>query len=136
MEQLQPKHLYIIPFIYLLQFLMIVNFIAAVVKHQLLQSKKWGFLLLHIAFVIILCGAMVCIFLVKKVFSICVKEKPVTNSSTNLKRTINPYMPFQVELIKFTMTRYPGSHSPSSYESDLIFHVDGQSRNLRVFMNM
>ena len=44
-------------------------------------------------------------------------------------------LPFTVELIRFTLTRYPGSASPSSYESELLVHVDGETRRARVYMN-
>ena len=44
-------------------------------------------------------------------------------------------LPFSVELKKFTLTRYPGSASPSSYESEVIVHVDGEDREERIFMN-
>ena len=37
--------------------------------------------------------------------------------------------------MKFTLTRYPGSASPSAYESELLVHVDGQTRHTRVYMN-
>lgn len=33
------------------------------------------------------------------------------------------------------MTRYPGSSSPSSYESEVVVHVDGETRPERIFMN-
>jgi cytochrome c biogenesis protein ResB len=44
-------------------------------------------------------------------------------------------LPFQVELVKFTLTRYPGSMSPSSFESELLVHIDGTTRHERVYMN-
>ena len=44
-------------------------------------------------------------------------------------------LPFELELVKFTLNRYPGSQSPSSYESDLLVHLDGEVREARVFMN-
>ena len=44
-------------------------------------------------------------------------------------------LPFDLELVEFTLNRYPGSQSPSSYESELKIHVDGEVRDARVFMN-
>ena len=44
-------------------------------------------------------------------------------------------LPFEVELLRFTLTRYPGSASPSAYESELLVHVDGQTIPVRVSMN-
>jgi len=40
-----------------------------------------------------------------------------------------------MELTDFKLKRYPGSQSPSSYESDLRVHVDGKVREATVFMN-
>ena len=44
-------------------------------------------------------------------------------------------MPFEVQLVDFTLRRYPGSQSPSSYESLLQLHVDGTTRTEKVYMN-
>lgn len=44
-------------------------------------------------------------------------------------------LPFSVELINFTLTRYPGSSSPSAYESELLVHLDGEVISERVYMN-
>lgn len=44
-------------------------------------------------------------------------------------------LPFSAELVDFRLLRYPGSHSPSSYESDLIITVDGRKRKEHVAMN-
>ena len=44
-------------------------------------------------------------------------------------------LPFTLELVKFNLIRYPGSMSPSSYESDLRIHIDGEVRDARVYMN-
>ena len=44
-------------------------------------------------------------------------------------------LPFVLELTDFRLKRYPGSASPSSYESDLIVHVDGKKQEAKVFMN-
>lgn len=44
-------------------------------------------------------------------------------------------LPFSVELMNFTLTRYPGSSSPSAYESELLVHLDGEVISERVYMN-
>jgi cytochrome c-type biogenesis protein CcsB len=44
-------------------------------------------------------------------------------------------LPFKLELIKFTLTRYPGSSSPSSFESLLFVHADGEAIEKKVSMN-
>ena len=48
---------YYSPLFFLLQFLLVVNFIAATIKHQYLKRGKWGLMLTHFAFIIILLGA-------------------------------------------------------------------------------
>ena len=44
-------------------------------------------------------------------------------------------LPFELELLEFRLNRYPGSESPSSYESDLMVHSDGESYEAFVYMN-
>ncbi|MDR1551930.1 MAG: hypothetical protein LBS69_00500, partial [Prevotellaceae bacterium] len=40
---------YYSPVFFLLQFCMVVNFIAIVIERRLLKTRKWGFLTLHCA---------------------------------------------------------------------------------------
>ena len=35
----------------------------------------------------------------------------------------------------FRLVRYPGSNTPSSYESDVTIHEGNSSRNVRIYMN-
>lgn len=128
--------IYYSPVFILLQFLMVVNFIYEVIEHQLLKKKKWGFMLIHVAFMVILGGAFIT-HLFGKEGILHIREGAredrmviYTSEGTRYKT-----LPFAVELVKFTLARYPGSSSPSSFESDLIIHVDGEQRKDRVFMN-
>ena len=127
---------YYSPLFFLLQFLLVVNFLAAVVKHQYLKRGKWGLILTHFAFIIILLGALTS-FLFGEEGILHLREGETSNriavrSSDN---TTYHTLPFSVELKKFTLTCYPGSASPSSYESEVIVHVDGQDREERIYMN-
>lgn len=127
---------YYSPLFILLQLLMVVNFIAAVVRYQLLKHKKWGVMIIHISFIIILLGALVShIFGEEGIMHI--REGEMTNEVAirTSKETTFHTLPFQVELLKFTLSRYPGSSSPSSYESELLIHTDGKTRHERVYMN-
>ncbi|MCD7916233.1 MAG: cytochrome c biogenesis protein CcsA [Tannerellaceae bacterium] len=127
---------YYSPVFFLLQFLMIINFIVILLRHQLLKKRKWGFLVLHVAFIIILLGALVShIFGEEGILHL--REGETSNQLVvqTSKGTHIHALPFDVELIQFTMTRYPGSSSPSSYESDLLFHVEGETQRHLVFMN-
>ncbi len=120
----------------LLQFVLVVNFLAAVFRYQLLKQRRWGFILVHFSFIVILCGAMVS-HLTGEEGYLHVREGESSNQMiVNTSRGMETHdLPFSIELEKFTLTRYPGSSSPSSYESDLVVHVDGEVRRERVFMN-
>ncbi len=128
--------IYYSPVFILLQFLLIVNFLAAVYHHGLIRQHKWGMILLHASFVIILAGAMTShLFSEEGILHIREGETTDRMAIRTSKETTFHTLPFQVELVKFTLTRYPGSSSPSSYESELLVHVDGQTRHERVYMN-
>lgn len=127
---------YYSPLFFLLQFLLVVNFIAATIKHQYLKRGKWGLMLTHFAFIIILLGALTS-FLFGEEGILHLREGETSNQiavRTSDNTTFHT-LPFSVELKKFTLTRYPGSASPSSYESEVIVHVDGEDREERIFMN-
>lgn len=127
---------YYSPLFFLLQFLLVVNFIAATIKHQYLKRGKWGLMLTHFAFIIILLGALTS-FLFGEEGILHLREGETSNQITvrTSDNTTFHTLPFSVELKKFTLTRYPGSASPSSYESEVIVHVDGEDREERIFMN-
>jgi len=127
---------YYSPLFFLLQFLLVVNFVMIVARYHLLKSKRWGLLSVHFSLIVILLGA-----LITHVFSkegiLHLREGEVSNRiqvQTNVGHSMF-LLPFHVELVKFTMTRYPGSMSPSSFESELLVHVDGTTRHERVYMN-
>lgn len=127
---------YYSPLFILLQFLMVVNFICVVSRYKLITRRKWGMSILHIAFIIILTGALVS-HLFGEEGIMHIREGEANNQITvqTSKGTTLQTLPFQVELLKFTLTRYPGSSSPSSYESEVLVHVDGKTRHERIFMN-
>ena len=129
--------IYYSPLFFLLQLLMVINFVAIVIKRQYLKSRKWGMLVTHFAFIIIFLGAFTS-FLFSEEGILHLREGETSNqiairSAEN--NTSSHTLPFSVELKKFTLTRYPGSSSPSSYESEVIVHVDGETRSERIFMN-
>lgn len=128
--------IYYSPLFFLLQFLLVVNFIAAVVRHQYIKRGKWALMLIHSAFIVILLGALTS-FLFGEEGTLHLREgetsdRIVVRTSDN---TTFHTLPFSVELQKFTLTRYPGSSSPSAYESEVLVHVDGKTRHERIFMN-
>jgi len=128
--------IYYSPVFFFLQFLMVVNFIFEVIEYRLLKRRKWGFMLIHSAFIVILLGALIT-HLFSKEGILHLREggrddRMVVHTSEGVSYHD---LPFAVELEKFTLKRYPGSSSPSSFESDLLIHVDGQTYEGRVFMN-
>jgi len=128
--------IYYSPLFFLLLFLLVVNFVLIAMRYHLLKRKRWGFLLVHFAFIVILTGALIT-HLFGKEGILHLREGEVSDRitvQTNRGRS-DFTLPFQVELVKFTLTRYPGSMSPSSYESELLVHVDGKTRNELVYMN-
>lgn len=128
--------IYYSPLFFLLQFLLVVNFIAALIRHQLLKRRKWGLMLTHLAFIVILFGALVShLFGEEGILHLREGESSDRIAVRTSDNTSYHTLPFQVELVKFTLTRYPGSASPSAYESEVLVHIDGTSHRERIYMN-
>lgn len=128
--------IYYSPLFFILQMLMIANFLVVAVKHQFLKRKRWGLMITHCSFIIILLGATIS-FLFGEEGILHLREGETNNQisiETSKGNTLHT-LPFSIELKDFILTRYPGSSSPSSYESEVIVHVDGQSNPARIFMN-
>lgn len=128
--------IYYSPLFILLQLLLVVNFIFSSIKHRLFKKGKWGFILVHGAFIVILAGALTT-HIFSKEGVIHLRENESSDrwiTQTNKGETFHQ-LPFQLELKQFTLTRYPGSSSPSSFESDLIIHQGDQSFERKVSMN-
>jgi len=127
---------YYSPLFFLLQFLLVVNFVMIAVRYHLFKLKRWGLLFVHFSLIIILTGASVT-HIFGKEGMLHLREGEISNRvmvHTNRGQS-TLVLPFQVELVKFTLSRYPGSMSPSSYESELLVHIDGKTRHERVYMN-
>ena len=128
--------IYYSPLFFLLQGLMALNFLAILFQRKGLNRGRWGFLLTHIALLVILAGAMVSHVMGEEgILHLREGERNDQLLMETDRGTSHHVLPFEVELVRFTLTRYPGSASPSSYESDLLVHVDGQTMPARVYMN-
>ena len=128
---------YYSPCFFLLQFLLVINFVMAVRKHHVLKRGRWGLVMTHVAFVVILLGAFVSFLTgVEGVLHLREGERSnqVVVQASDGVSTFHT-LPFSVELKKFTLKRYPGSDSPSSYESDVVVYIGGQLRPERIYMN-
>ena len=128
--------IYYSPLFIFLQFLLVVNFLLILVRYRYIQRKKWAMIVVHAALVVILGGALTT-FLTGKEGQVHIREGEKTNQMVmHTSRGIKTEtLPFVLELTDFRLNRYPGSHSPSSFESDLLIHVDGQVRKANVMMN-
>jgi len=63
------------PTLFFLQFLMVVNFIAIVIKYRYFQRRRWALIVVHFAFIVILLGALITHLFGKDERFIFVKEK-------------------------------------------------------------
>lgn len=128
---------------YLLQLLMGVNFIAATIgqlKNK--KNRKTGMLVLHFALIVILIGAWV-----TATFSteglIHLREGESTSTMILVQPGTQPDMqhpetaelPFRITLNDFKLKRYPGSQSPSAYESHVVIGSSEGNRAEIISMN-
>src|SRR5690554_3439996 len=119
-----------------LQLLLVVNFILILLNSKYIQKRKWALIVIHVSLIVILGGALTT-FLFGKEGQVHIREgersnKMVMHTSKGVKTEV---LPFELELVDFRLNRYPGSQSPSSYESDLLVHVDGNVIETSVYMN-
>lgn len=120
------------PLFYLLQFLLILNFCATAWQARLWSQRKYGVLLLHISFIVILLGALVTnMFGFEGIVHIREGETVSHMRTTEDQRPL----PFSIRLDDFKLVRYPGSHSPSSFESFLTIHTEEGERSEHIYMN-
>ena len=125
---------YYSPLFIFLQFLLVLNFILLVLRNKWFKQKKWALLVIHFALVVIMAGALTT-YLFGKEGQVHIREgerssQMVMHTSKGVKTEV---LPFELELVQFSLHRYPGSQSPSSYESDLRVYMDGKCRK-RVFL--
>lgn len=128
--------IYYSPSFIAVQLLLIVNFIFALIKKRFIQDKRWGMIILHMALVVILIGAMVT-HVWGKEGTIHIREGQTNDTMVihTSKGVFEEKLPFTLELLDFNLVRYPGSNSPSSYESDLRIHTNEGTIETKVFMN-
>lgn len=118
---------------YLLHAAICANFIAVSRRLRLVKRKMWGILLLHYGFIIILIGALTThVTGYEGVMHIREGEKSdtIVMGDNSVRK-----LPFSVELEEFTLVRYKWSHTPSSYESDVIITYNGELFPQKIYMN-
>lgn len=128
--------IYYSPLFILLQLLLAINFLIILFNSNYIKSKRWGLIIIHLSLTVILGGALTT-FLFGKEGQVHIREgeksdQMVMHTSKGVK---TEKLPFVLELKDFRLNRYPGSNSPSSYESTLLVYVDNDIREVSVFMN-
>lgn len=115
---------------FVLQSLLVINFVAMSRRMRLVGQKKWGVLILHYGCVVILMGAMTTyLFGVEGLAHM--REGEQTNQLLDTKGKPFASLPFTIKLDDFVLEKYSGSGSPSSFESFLT--IDGQKHH--AYMN-
>lgn len=122
---------------YGLQLLLVVNFVGVAARQKLVKQKKWGTLVFHYAFAVILVGALVTHLTGKEgLMHIREGERSAGMLDPENPSRVMATLPFEIELKDFRLVRYPGSNSPSSFESDVIVRQPGEKdRAENIYMN-
>ncbi len=128
--------IYYSPSFFAVQLLLVINFFLALMQKRFIQDKRWGMIVLHLSLMVILVGAMVT-HIFGKEGTVHIREGEKTNTMViHTTKDVSVHeLPFVLELKEFHLIRYPGSESPSSYESDLIIYSDDEVIETKVFMN-
>ncbi len=124
------------PFI-VLHILLVINFIANAIKYKFFKAKRISYIVVHSAFIVMLLGAMTS-FLWSFEGILHLREGETRNEFVVTSKgdgMTTHKLPFSVELEEFNIHRYPGSDSPSSYESNLIIHSNAGSKRELIYMN-
>lgn len=125
------------PVFFMLLLLIVVNFFMCASRHRLLTGKRFGLVMTHSAFVVIIAGAAVTHFFGEEGV-MYIREGECTGHmmvSDKKGLTEKAELPFQVYLEDFVLKRYPGSESPSSYESFVRIYDRDREYDAHIYMN-
>lgn len=130
------EFVYYSPLFFLIQLLLIMNFFVYSRNHQYLSIKRPGVCFTHLAFAVIIIGAVTTHFAGEEGL-LHIREGETADSMTVTENGVNHIvsLPFSVRLDDFVLERYPGSGSPSSYESYVTVYCDGTSQKAHIYMN-
>ena len=117
----------------LLLLLLAVNFMLTARRMRLARRRRWGVLLLHYGLAVTLAGAFVTHAWGYEGY-MHIREGETSNRMMTTDRSVRE-VPFEITLNRFTLSRYQGSQSPSSYESDVTIRYKGKERNRKIYMN-
>ncbi len=113
--------------------MLVANFVFIGRRMRLAARKRWDVLLLHWGFVVTLAGAGISHLWGFEGY-MHIREGETANRMMTRQRQSRE-VPFSVTLDRFTLSRYPGSHSPSSYQSDVTIRYRGRTLERKIFMN-
>ena len=97
--------------------MLVASFVFVGHRMRLAARKRWDVLLLHWGFVVTLTGAGITHLWGFEGY-MHLREGETSNRMMTRQRQSRE-VPFSVTLDRFTLSRYAGSRSPSSYESDV-----------------
>ncbi len=118
---------------YILHIILVANFVFISMRMQLWQRRRFGVIALHWGFVIIIIGAFITnIWGYEGRMHIREGE---TSSVIIIEDHFMKEVPFSITLKDFRLERYPGSNSPSSYESDVVINYEGEEWEQKIYMN-
>lgn len=117
-----------------LHLMMVINGIAILKRRNMFQRSKGGILLFHLSFIVILIGATVTHFTSKEGI-MQIREGESTTLLFNEKTQKYEELPVRIELLDFVLTRYPGSQSPSSYQSHIAVSYQNKQYKENIGMN-
>ncbi|MFI3330192.1 MAG: cytochrome c biogenesis protein CcsA [Rikenellaceae bacterium] len=123
----------------ILQVIMVAVTVGVMIKTRLLKRKKFGVIILHISLIMILVGALVTYMFGFEGY-MQLREGDKSNQMVLLEEDkdapqVIQTLPFSLELKDFVLERYPGSHSPSSYESFVVLEQNGVKEDYHIYMN-
>lgn len=123
------------PLVYLLLLMGVVNMLGVLLRGNFFRTKKLGMLLFHLAFLFILGGAWITrTWGYEGIMHIREGEHADMIYISENRNEVRQ-VPFSVRLNQFKIHRYPGSQSPSSYESDVEISAKGDKRHELLAMN-
>lgn len=116
-----------------LYILMLINFVAITIRSQLVERGRFGTLLLHGGFIVILGGALITHIWGYEGY-IHIREG-AKSSTISMKSGEIRQIPLSIELKDFVLKRYEGSGTPSSFESFITVEYQGEKSDYHVYMN-
>lgn len=125
------------PLLFLILILLTANFFLHAWKNGYLNRRRSGLILTHTALAIILAGAAVTHFSSLEGM-IHLREGEMTDNMQVISqegKTVTHQLPFSICLDDFILKRYPGSESPSSYESFVTVCSETKEQKAHIYMN-